>query len=872
MKDGLANSVIHFIEEDKDGWLWCFSADDDYPVDFKITHVSLVHSVTGEVKSSLPNAPFELTELQRYFSAPDKTLFFVSEKGTWTYTPEKGFQPFELPDELGLLNVSKMGNYIAHDKSRGVVVELDESGKVLYESPFAQNGKQLWADGDEKGIWLRQFGSQLYYLSKKGKGSIEANMNYNNGPRKPWVFDAKRQWSWVADFDNLKAYDQTGQKVYELERDSDINVVADIFSFFVDENGLLWLGTRRGIYLLDIKPNRFKRYLYKNPNQVLWKNMTRCRGILEKNGFLYVNTYDGAKQMDLKTGNVRSLNRPAKYPEHTLQYIFHEGKDGRIWSFSNHISEMDGETGALKYTVKVPGDGYKIWSSLTDNEGKIWINKGEGLFYYKDGELNEFKAYNGFSALKKSQVYFYHQANDGLIWLGTNNGLFTMDLSEGITSRFWSEGKNGHYLPAQQIQYIHEDEDGYFWMATENEGLVKWHPKTKNLIEYNQASGLPTNTIYSVTEDEKGFLWMSSDFGLIQMHKNSGQLKTYLHEDGISDAEFNRTSFFKTNDGQLYFGGQNGVTSLYPKDFWESWEELNESPLEVYEFETGVGFSNSKGSPKPQLYADKENKFSHDTKRFELKLRCPDYFLADKTKYYYRLVNQRGLENEEWVQGSKNEIRLIGVHPGLYKMDVEARGLDGERIGSPLSYEINIPPPFSGTWTFRVLMVMLVLGLGWAILRWRTNYLKKRQVLLERLVKERTRQINEGQVIIKKQAEQIKQLDAMLSETDRKWVEELHGVVQSRLGDFNLNIGDIADEMNVSRTHFFRKLKNMTGLTPNQFLQDARLQEAKALLENKKYDTVKAVSFSVGFKNSSYFSRLYKEKFGHSPSSYFTEA
>ena len=149
--------------------------------------------------------------------------------------------------------------------------------------------------------------------------------------------------------------------------------------------------------------------------------------------------------------------------------------------------------------------------------------------------------------------------------------------------------------------------------------------------------------------------------------------------------------------------------------------------------------------------------------------------------------------------------------------------------------------------------------------------MKKRQRLLEQMVEERTRQIFKDQQLIKEQEARIQQLDSMLNNPDKQWLEEVDELIRQNLTSFNLNIADIAYQMNISRTHFFRKLKSVTGMTPNQYLQEARLQAARQLLESGEHETVKAVSLSVGFKKSSYFSSLFKERFGVSPSNYFNQ-
>jgi DNA-binding response OmpR family regulator/anti-sigma regulatory factor (Ser/Thr protein kinase) len=106
---------------------------------------------------------------------------------------------------------------------------------------------------------------------------------------------------------------------------------------------------------------------------------------------------------------------------------------------------------------------------------------------------------------------------------------------------------------------------------------------------------------------------------------------------------------------------------------------------------------------------------------------------------------------------------------------------------------------------------------------------------------------------------------------DKKWLERLEKTIQDRLDDVNLVVDDIADEMHLSRRQFYRRIRENTGLTANQYLKTTRLTQARTYLENRKYDSVKAIAYAVGFKDVVYFSRQFKKEFGKLPSEYFID-
>ena len=61
-------------------------------------------------------------------------------------------------------------------------------------------------------------------------------------------------------------------------------------------------------------------------------------------------------------------------------------------------------------------------------------------------------------------------------------------------------------------------------------------------------------------------------------------------------------------------------------------------------------------------------------------------------------------------------------------------------------------------------------------------------------------------------------------------------------------------------------MKKITGMTPKKYIQEMRFQSARRMLETGEYRTVKAVTYSVGFKSEKNFSRNFRKRFGKYPS------
>lgn len=107
-----------------------------------------------------------------------------------------------------------------------------------------------------------------------------------------------------------------------------------------------------------------------------------------------------------------------------------------------------------------------------------------------------------------------------------------------------------------------------------------------------------------------------------------------------------------------------------------------------------------------------------------------------------------------------------------------------------------------------------------------------------------------------------------LSKEDQNWLQQLESVTLNHLHDSIFNVEQLAKLLFISRRQLQRRILTLTGLSPNSYIQEARLHKAKALLEKRTESSVKAVAFQVGIRSVKYFSRTYKKRFGKLPSSY----
>ena len=107
-----------------------------------------------------------------------------------------------------------------------------------------------------------------------------------------------------------------------------------------------------------------------------------------------------------------------------------------------------------------------------------------------------------------------------------------------------------------------------------------------------------------------------------------------------------------------------------------------------------------------------------------------------------------------------------------------------------------------------------------------------------------------------------------ISETDMKWLEKVEKIVKAELSNSNFTIDTLALSLHASRSKVHRRIKLITGLTPNNYLKEIKLQTAREILERGDAYTVAEVCYKVGFDTPKYFSKIFEQRFGRRPISY----
>jgi hypothetical protein len=106
-----------------------------------------------------------------------------------------------------------------------------------------------------------------------------------------------------------------------------------------------------------------------------------------------------------------------------------------------------------------------------------------------------------------------------------------------------------------------------------------------------------------------------------------------------------------------------------------------------------------------------------------------------------------------------------------------------------------------------------------------------------------------------------------LNTTDQDFLEKLTQLIEANLESNDFGVNELSAEMGMSHSVLYKKIKAISGMNVLEFIRDYKLRIAKKFLESKTY-TVAEVCFKIGYSDRKYFSKLFKQRFGKTPSSF----
>jgi len=426
-----------------------------------------------------------------------------------------------------------------------------------------------------------------------------------------------------------------------------------------------------------------------------------------------------------------------------------------------------------KNTLSKYPDGQRseIWSMFSLNDSLLLLGRTNGFSLFNSNSRKfDSLTYASQNIPEAKFAYRFFKDETDTIWAVAENGLYKIIVggsgsggsSSGRSSSVsgnprWSIGRcQSSTLDRLILLDAFADGDGIFWLATNGEGLYRWDRKMNSFRQFNIADGFPSDVLYRIEADKYNNLWISSDYGLVRFNRKTFSINTYTTVNGISHNEFNRTSSFKRKDGQLYFGGIDGVNAFDPGDFMTDTVTLN-APLRVISFNQFVSSQNKLVNKTSELLTSSNIVLAPNDPFFTLEFRLLDFEKDEGHRYTYKI---EGVD-KDWNYINENSIRISGLPHGKFTLRIKAQDREGAWSKSELNILLLVLKPFYLEWWFIALIAVLFGAVVYFVIKFRTTQLAADKSKLEKTVSERTIQLKRA---LTEQAGLLAEKDVLIKE------------------------------------------------------------------------------------------------------------
>lgn len=141
--------------------------------------------------------------------------------------------------------------------------------------------------------------------------------------------------------------------------------------------------------------------------------------------------------------------------------------------------------------------------------------------------------------------------------------------------------------------------------------------------------------------------------------------------------------------------------------------------------------------------------------------------------------------------------------------------------------------------------------------------MEQRISLLHRLI-QRRRHVKLDEIELKRE-------DISSDHWNDEFIRKAIAKVEENLSRTDYNVETLSTDMCMSRSTFYRRLQELTGQSPTDFIRDIRLKKAATLLRQDSHATISDIARKVGFSSPKYFSKCFREKFGVLPKDFNQE-
>lgn len=870
----LPSNYINHLTEDSLGNFWIATSKglalyDDEQDQFNTVNFSIIYSSVG-VEGGMWFGSENAIHCYDYKSKELKTIHIEKEEGKGINSVDYRIQKMlYLEDGKILIGTRKKGIYLYDCRIRQFTLLIPSSQNLL---------TSLYVTADHH-IYTAFYGDGFYCYDRTGK-MLKHYTKENSGLKNNYVLDMAEYNGniWLAtDGSGINLFTPRTFQFSQLQ-----HIVGDYSSLPVNSITLLYK---------DMKDN-------------LWAGSVRG-GI-----FSIKETY-------IKTYKEAILNNTNGLSEQSVISLYEE-KDGKVWigTDGGGINLYDPSTDKFIHFPSTYGD--KVVSIAEVSETELMVSlytKGIFLFNKKthkyrpftivDEETNKKECFYGYLPLANQVAdgkiyiiscgtYVYHThdhtfsrmqtdrdydfSNDALC-LSYSNDRFS--LLKWAHQAFWVDQKNDSIRllfeleKDELITSMSYDNNRMIWTST-NKGLGFFDLESQ---KYHRIRTRLFNGISYLIADGKGRLWICAQNHLYSYIIKENRFILWNSSDGFPPNEILFAYQKQSNRDYIYLGGSEGLVKINTDI------PYTETQIpEIYLSE--ILFNGS-----PSLKKVKENTikipWNYNSLSVHFRIKNRDVFQKYLLQYTIEGRGKQSIETYDPV------LNLSSLSAGNYSIWVSCNTKNGNRTPSKQLIHIIVTPPWYKTVWFigvaAVLFIIMTASIGYIHYRRKERNMKGnvnyflQAVLNDMLSSKEEKQRGEEDNFAETPLSDIssKEDDSRLEETgqqtqaknskeDEEFLNKLNMLIHENMAGGELSIKFLTDKLAMSRASLYNKVKFLTGLGVNDYINRLRIEKSVFLLTNTNMN-INEISYEVGFSYPRYFSTSFKQIKGMTPTRFKEE-
>lgn len=600
-------------------------------------------------------------------------------------------------------------------------------------------------------------------------------------------------------------------------------------SMFRDIEGDLWLGSfYKGVYYCHTDDNPFETISLGIPTNAL---QISCIGESPE-GQLWIGTLGmGTFVYEPSTRQISRHKFKFDPSDAGIKKMFFSPDGKRIWfGLDGGLSEYNRRTGEH---IVYSGKDYprSVYSIIPAGEHKLWLGTLSGVYIFDTLQKKARKIGTSGNLF----IYKLYEDKEDNLWVASESGLYRARISRRANAT-----DCGTFEKESTAMDVHDIlESGDKLIAAARNGLYI-RQSTGEWMHYDRQSGLSSSFINGIEVDHAGILWIGTEYGLNRFDPSTEDFSRYFKEDGIGIDYFTKNAHCCASDGTVYFGGIGGLTRIDP------------TPRKKMQSSSTPRITDFVVNGTHQPFS--ENLLNYDENSISFRFSVTNYSSRQKNLFRYRLY---GADNDWRISEVPFSDTYASLRPGEYRFELKSYNISGQESRQMAVFLFTIRPPW---WASNIAIVIyFLLGLmliSFVIWRIDLSNKKRAQAEIDRITKWSKAGIDRLTV--------LHYTKDPVSPEDASFILKAVRTMERNLSNEAYGVEQLADDLCMSRSNLYLRIKKLTGDSVLQFIHKIRLEKACQLLRETQM-SIMDIANETGFGSAAYFCTCFKREKGTTP-------